>query len=439
MEFLQSLEGDVLKASVELVPGRLYWASVDISKIKKFIRNRRDIVIIQPQRNHIILAKNFIKKRISTSPQLAANRNSKSASSPKKLRGLGSDPELYSNRGSVLQLVYTDRIYEYQSLANDFGPLDLPTTLRYVDFIDSLSPQCCIHITDDRIPRFCANTAYLVSVYALMRYEGMTPSNIWEKFRNVPGQNIPPFRDAGASIKCTFPLTIRYFLEAIEKSIKHNWIQWSCVDIAAIEKYQQVEYGDMNWIIENDFIAFAGPSANSQDEDGFITLTPLFYIPHFKSRGISDIVRLNVPNYSPSHFTSSGFRHHDLIFEDGSCPSMEIVHAFLSIVDKAKGGVAVHCKAGLGRSVTLIGAYVIRKYKVSAHVFIAWARIARPGSVIGPQQHFLVEFEHLLRRQGTPNPRKLKALGSDSFIGRNGDLGQATRLLGRKRSAPASP
>ena len=41
--------------------------------------------------------------------------------------------------------------------------------------------------------------------------------------------------------------------------------------------------------------------------------------------------------YKSSRFTSGGFRHYELYFPDGSCPSEAIVDRFLSIAESEKG------------------------------------------------------------------------------------------------------
>lgn len=57
-------------------------------------------------------------------------------------------------------------------------------------------------------------------------------------------------------------------------------------------------------------------------------------------------------------------------------------------------------KAGLGRTGSLIGAYIVKHYQMTARETIAWLRICRPGSVIGQQQDWLEKIEGWLWRQG---------------------------------------
>jgi cell division cycle 14 len=53
---------------------------------------------------------------------------------------------------------------------------------------------------------------------------------------------------------------------------------------------------------------------------------------------------LNKKIYDAKRFTDANFEHYDLFFSDGSTPSDAITLKFLTIVEQAKGAVAVHCK-----------------------------------------------------------------------------------------------
>lgn len=154
---------------------------------------------------------------------------------------------------------------------------------------------------------------------------------------------------------------------------------------------------------------------------GYPLHAPEAYIPYFRKNNVTTIIRLNKKMYDAKRFTETGFEHHDLFFVDGSTPNDSIVRKFLSICESAEGAVAVHCKgqtpgtflsslvvdtdvfffflyipfhlspAGLGRTGTLIGCYMMKHYRLTAAEAIAWIRICRPGSIIGPQQNFVEE------------------------------------------------
>lgn len=67
--------------------------------------------------------------------------------------------------------------------------------------------------------------------------------------------------------------------------------------------------------------------------------------------------------YEAKRFTSGGFQHHELYFPDGSCPSQEILLRFLDLAERTPGALAIHCKAGLGRTGVLICSYLMKHYR----------------------------------------------------------------------------
>ena len=48
--------------------------------------------------------------------------------------------------------------------------------------------------------------------------------------------------------------------------------------------------------------------------------------------------------------------------------------SFLQLCENEKGAIAVHCKAGLGRTGTNIAAYMMKHYQYTARETIAWCR-----------------------------------------------------------------
>ena len=128
----------------------------------------------------------------------------------------------------------------------------------------------------------------------------------------------------------------------------------------------------------------SGPiNKRRQIRPGVNTLLPEEYVPVFKSLGVTCIVRFNSKCYDRNVYLAAKIRHVDLYYEDGANPPESILQAFLQLCEGEKGVIAVHCKAGLGRTGTNIAAYMIKHYGYTAKESTAWCRVCRPGRTVG--------------------------------------------------------
>ncbi|KAI8508959.1 Dual specificity protein phosphatase cdc14a [Branchiostoma belcheri] len=281
----------------------------------------------------------------------------------------------------------------YENFYADFGPLNLAMVYRYCCKLNkklksfSLAKKKIVHYTSfDARKR--ANAAYLIGSYAII-YLKMTPEEAYRPL--VSGNNPPflPFRDASFGA-CTYNLNLIDALHGMYRALQNGFINFETFDVDEYEHYEKVENGDFNWIVPNKFLAFSGYPLHA----------PEAYFPYFRKHNVTTIIRLNKKIYDARRFTDAGFDHYDLFFVDGSTPSDSIVRRFIQICENAEGAIAVHCKAGLGRTGTLIGCYMMKHFRFTAGECISYIRICRPGSIIGPQQHWLEEQQAKMWVQG---------------------------------------
>nr|XP_039330961.1 dual specificity protein phosphatase CDC14B isoform X3 [Saimiri boliviensis boliviensis] len=298
---------------------------------------------------------------------------------------------LYSRPKSASNVHYfsIDNELEYENFYADFGPLNLAMVYRYCCKINkklksiTMLRKKIVHFTSSD-QRKQANAAFLIGCYMVI-YLGRAPEEAYRVL--IFGDTAyVPFRDAAYG-SCNFYITLLDCFHAVKK---------------------KAENGDLNWIIPDRFIAFCGPHSRSRLESGYHQHSPDTYIQYFKNHNVTTIIRLNKRMYDAKRFTDAGFDHHDLFFADGSTPTDAIVKEFLDICENAEGAIAVHCKAGLGRTGTLIACYIMKHYRMTAAETIAWVRICRPGSVIGPQQQFLVMKQTSLWLEGDYFRQKLR-------------------------------
>ncbi len=127
----------------------------------------------------------------------------------------------------------------------------------------------------------------------------------------------------------------------------------------------------------------AGPTAYADD------------LPVLHAAGIQGIASLVEHPAVEGVYAGAGFSALSLPISDGFAPTRRQVEEFVTFVDdlNARGqAVAVHCHAGLGRTGTMLAAYLITKGSSAAEA-IDQVRAAQPSAIETRRQ---VEFLHQL-------------------------------------------
>lgn len=349
--------------------------------------------------------------------------------SPTKRAGKVQSPVRLSKQKVPVYFTVNDTLV-YNAFHADFGPLHIGHLYQFaIEFHEILgdpeNQNRPVVFWSKPDARSRANAACLVACYMVL-IQSWPPHLALAPIAQADPPYMP-FRDAGYS-QADYVLSIQDVVYGVWKAKEENICDLrdfnleeyvTIVDgflvgrltVSRYEKYERVDMGDFNWITP-DFIAFASPQHEPvapipTDSPAYAALPstasevmasqlPVPFknvLAYFSSHNIGLVVRLNSELYSPSYFTALGMKHVDMIFEDGTCPPLSLVRRFIDMAHEMitvkRKGIAVHCKAGLGRTGCLIGAYLIYRYGFTANEIIAFMRFMRPGMVVGPQQHWL--------------------------------------------------
>ncbi|KAK3394464.1 protein-tyrosine phosphatase-like protein [Podospora didyma] len=302
----------------------------------------------------------------------------------------------------------------YNAFHHDFGPLHIGHLYRFaLQFHEILgareNKERPVVFWSRADPRSRANASCLLACYMVL-IQSWPPHLALAPVAQVDPP-LMPFRDAGYS-QADYGITVQDIVYGVWKAKEEGCCVLESFDLDEYERFERVEHGDFNWITPN-FLAFASPQhtpvtrtiegsepwdalpKSLAQVDAHPTLPQSFknVLKHFSERNIGLVVRLNSVLYNPSFFEALGIKHIDMIFDDGTCPPLSTVRRFIRLAHETitvkKKGIAVHCKAGLGRTGCLIGAYLIYRHGFTANEIISFMRFMRPGMVVGPQQHWL--------------------------------------------------
>ena len=308
---------------------------------------------------------------------------------------------------------------QYQPYCDDFGPLNMSTPIRFVEQLqgeiavatEASCSQLVYAVPEG--PRALSNAVMLLGSY-MMLMEDLAPEQITARFAGIDWEHMEGFRDA-THAPADFLLSLADCWSGLHRGRQLGWVArpshagspfWGDIDVDNYEHDDDPLNGDLTEVVPGELFAFRGPqdlAGGALYQDDALRFTrafaPAFYADTLKDAGVTDVVRLNEAHYDPAAFAAAGIRHHDLAFEDCTNPPGHVLTAFFRIVDAATGAVAVHCKAGLGRTGVLIAIHLMRSHGFTARGAMGWLRIMRPGSVIGSQQRFLCALEEGIRHR----------------------------------------
>ncbi|KAK0181131.1 hypothetical protein PV327_003439 [Microctonus hyperodae] len=305
----------------------------------------------------------------------------------------------------------------YNNFHSDFGPLNIGCLYKYCWKVNKILNTVAnrrkqiVHYTVQHEEKK-ANATYLVACYAIL-YLKKTPKGAYRPL--VEGNNhlLKPFRDASLGVS-NYNIRLQDCLNALHKAVSLGFFNFDDFNLSEYDKYEKLKYGDLNWIVPLKFIAFAGPNTKPQSA----YRPPEHYYNYFIKNNVMAIVRLNdKETYDSNRFMKIGIQHYDMFMPDGSDPSRKILNQFLYLAETSDRPIAVHCQAGLGRTGSLISAYLIKHYRMTAREAIAWMRICRPGSVIGHQQSWLESMQKELWLAG--QQYRMKNYGNKDIVMRH--------------------
>ena len=312
--------------------------------------------------------------------------------------------DIHKNEEETLKIIKNSKDYItstefhelYMPLKNDYGPINICCIINFCNFIDDKmqSPQLThrnivyyIYLLNDKNNAYLLNAVFMMGCYLIIKKNICVDKVIFD-ILHIFNDHSCYFIDC-VSEWGGYHSSIIDCLRAISFIYKNDIEDLNNFNIEDYEYLTDYSQRDMN-IIANKFIAMICPSKKNIGS----------VCEELKKRNVKLVIRLNEDNnYDSKMFENQNIDVLDLYFDDYSVPSIKIIKKFMNAVNNFEYSdkVAIHCRAGLGRTGILICVWLIIKLNFKPAEAIAYIRIMRPGSIMGNQGFFLESIEYFKR------------------------------------------
>jgi len=342
------------------------------------------------------------------------------------------------------------RIMSYQwdgdghYILSKFTKQGLPTLGQIVAFVrkmDVASPSNMVtfHMSEAK----CANGALLAGA-VLVLSQGTSATDAWAMLLGAcptpasdPALAWDRFPSIFAPEISASSLTLVDCLSGLEAARDHGWLDYRSFDLEAWQLLRRKF--DASWLIPGEILGMGCPIATSRNPSFPDLLSvkdvPLPASPNSDTSPWSESTVASADDLLEDNFASLLARSRvgclvrlcadrecrdmcayrdlttqvpamvaeTLTFPDGAAPPGETVAEFSKLCEELSGvqAVAVHCMAGLGRTGTIVGAYMVDHYGISGKAAYGWLRLCRPGAIQTPaQERFMRARGHARRKKG---------------------------------------